>query len=159
MEGAAAARTCRARRLDHDFLARQMSRQMSTIDTALANARRFQRRVGLLLDGFPGGDRALQILEAEIELIFAQLFGFAPEVISPKLTQHVHESIVLRRHPVAFGNDGRPLGALGEQQRFQALDVVGQIGLVRIGLVRHARDPARDADKRQRSIPPRVNLP
>src|ERR1700682_5576131 len=37
------------------------------------------------------GDRGLQVLEAEIELILAQPLRLPPEVIAPKLAQHVQQ--------------------------------------------------------------------
>jgi len=89
VQGAAATWTAQARRSYDDFLARQMRREMAAVDTALPCTRRFQHRAGLLTGGLAGSDRALKVFEAEIELVLAQLFGLAPEVIAPELAQHV----------------------------------------------------------------------
>ena len=137
-----------ARWLDDDLLARQMGRKMAAIDFACLPARRCQRRVGLLHCGLSRGDRGLQVLEAEIELILAQPLRLPPEVIAPKLAQHVQQTFVL------IGQQGL-LAALGEKHRLQALDVVRQI----VGRIRHRREHVACAADRQRIILPRVNLP
>ena len=106
--------------LDDGLLARQMRGQVTAIDTPLPRARRCQRRVGLLHTGLPRGNRSLQVLESEIELVLAQALGLAPEVIAAELTQHVQQALVVIGEPSL-------LATLGDQHRLQLLDVVGQI--------------------------------
>src|SRR6185295_9323700 len=97
-----------------------------------------QRRVGLLHTGFTGGDRGLQVLEPEIELVVAQALGLASEVIAAELTQHVEQALVVTGEPGL-------LATLGEQHRLQLLDVVGQI----IDRSCHAEQHVRRARRRQ----------
>jgi hypothetical protein len=97
--------------------------------------------------GFAGGDRGLQVLKPEIELVLAQALGLAPEVIAAELTQHVQQALVVTGEP-GF------LATLGEQHRLQLLDVVGQI----VDRICHAEQHVPRARRRQWIILPRVNL-
>jgi hypothetical protein len=77
---AATAGTAPVAGLDHDLFARQMLGQRATIDTTLPDARRFQRRVGLLCLGLALGQHLLDVFEGEFELIgMGRLLGASPE--------------------------------------------------------------------------------
>ena len=74
------ARAGRALGLDHHLFARQVLGQRAAIDTTLLAARRLQRRVGLLGQGLALGQRLLDVLEGELQLIgIGRLLGAPSE--------------------------------------------------------------------------------
>ena len=80
VQRAAAARAGRARGLDHHLVPRQVLGQRPAIDTALLPARRLQRRVALLRRGLALGQRLLDVLERQLQLIgIGGLLGAPPE--------------------------------------------------------------------------------
>ena len=80
VQRAATARAGRARGLDHHLVPRQVLGQRAAIDTALLPARRLQRRVALLRRGLALGQRLLEVLERELQLIgIGGLLGAPPE--------------------------------------------------------------------------------
>ena len=69
VQRAATAGTDLLGRLDHDLFAWQVLRQRAAIDTPLLAARRLQRRVGLLFLHLGFGERLLEVLEGQLQLI------------------------------------------------------------------------------------------
>ena len=116
----ATARTALAVGLDHDLFARQMLGQGAAIDTTLPCARRFQRRVHLLRLGLALGQRLLDVLERQLELIgVGGLLGAAAEQGPSEFFDERPQLLVLT------GQLGG-CGPLGEQQGVERRDVVGQ---------------------------------
>ena len=122
VQRAATARAGRARRLDHHLVARQVLGQRPAIDTALLPARRLQRRVALLRRGLALGQRLLDVLERELQLIgIGGLLGAPPEQGPLQLLDDRPQLLVVP------GELGRPR-PFGQQQRLEHRHVVGQRG-------------------------------
>ena len=66
--------------LDHDFDARQVVGQRSPAGAALRGTRLPQGRVGLLLLGLCLGDRLLEILQPQVELLGIEFLGTFAEL-------------------------------------------------------------------------------
>ena len=130
---AAAARAHLALGLDHDLLVRQMIEALVAAGTALPRALGLERRIGLLVLGLGLGERGLEVLERERELIVGDALGLAAEVRAADLGDDGFEPLVARGELVALGSDRIALGddggmggALGQDQRAERVDVVGQ---------------------------------
>jgi len=122
VQGAATAGTGLFGRLDHDLFARQVLGQRAAIDTPLLAARRFQRRVGLLFLPLALGERLLEVLQRELQLIgMGGLLGAPPEQGPLQLFDDRPQLLVVPSEP------GRRR-AFGQQQRLERRHVVGQRG-------------------------------
>jgi hypothetical protein len=95
----AAARTGGVFGLDDHFDPRQMIRQRTATGAPLFGPRAPQRRIGPLLIGLLGGERLLEILQPEIELVGIELLGTLAELNSLKLADQVAQAIVLTSQP------------------------------------------------------------
>jgi hypothetical protein len=114
------ARAGRARGLDHHLVPRQVLGQRAAIDTPLLAARRFQRRVAVLRRSRALGQRLLEVLERELQLIgIGGLLGAPPEQRPLQLLDDRAQLLVVPGQP----GRARPLG---QQQRLERRHVVGQ---------------------------------
>ena len=121
MHRATAARARGVLGRDHHLDARQMRRQRRARLGALPGPRRLERRIVLLVLGLELGDRLLEVLEGELQLVGIELFRAlpAPELGAPQLVQEVTQLVVLLDQAIALG-DG------AADQRAQRFDVVGK---------------------------------
>ena len=120
VQRAATAGTDLLGRLDHDLFARQVLGQRAAIDTPLLAARRFQRRVGLLVLHLGFGERLLDVLEGQLELIgIGRLLGAAPEQGPLQLLDDRPQLLVVP------GQLGRAR-AFGQEQSLERRHVIGQ---------------------------------
>jgi hypothetical protein len=99
MQRAGAAGAGRAHRLDHHLHLRQVIGQRRTAFAPATRPLGLQRRVALLLLGLGLGGRALQILEAELELVGVERLGALAELQPSELGDDVVEPLGQRRQP------------------------------------------------------------
>ena len=107
--------------LDHDLFARQVPGQRAAIDTPLLPARRLQRRVGLLVLRLALGQRLLEVLKGQLQLIGIDgLLGAPPEQGPLQLPDDRAQLLVVPGEP------GRAR-ALGQQQSLQRRRATGRL--------------------------------
>jgi hypothetical protein len=105
---------------EDDLLARQVLRQGAAVDTALPPARRWQRRVVLLVHRFGLGDRLLDILERQLQLVgMSDLLRAPTEERALQLLEDRPQALVLVGEPL------RP-GMFCQEQRLEGRHVVRQ---------------------------------
>jgi hypothetical protein len=108
--------------LDHDLFARQMLGQSAPVATTLPGARRLERRIGPFLLRLPLGQRLLDVLEGQLQLIgMGRLLRSSPEQGPLQLFDDRPQVLVLP------GQLGRRR-SFGQEQRFERRHVVGQRG-------------------------------
>jgi hypothetical protein len=96
------------------------------------SARRFfrsglaQRRVGLLLLGLGRGNRLLEILQRQVQLVGIELFRAAAEPQPLQLADQMAQAVVLVGEPLVLGALGIALGPRRQHQRAQRRDILGQ---------------------------------
>ena len=129
VQRAAAAGTCLVLDVDHHLVARQMRRQ-----GAMVARRRAPRGFGVLLrcggrilGCLALGDRLLQVLQPELQLVRAQLFGPAAEPMAHQALDQQPQFVVLgvqlallvqqRRAASAARRQGRPAGCQSRSAR------------------------------------------
>lgn len=110
----------------HLFDARQMGGQMAAIGPAalrllLALLRRAPGRLGRAL-----GQRRLDLLEGEQQLLLGQPLRLPPELTAPELEQQVVQRLVARHSRIALLHRGVALGHHGQQQRPQRRGILRQ---------------------------------
>ena len=122
-------------RLDRHVDMRQMLRKRAATATALIGARARACRIVLVLGGLGHGNRLLDILERQQQLLTIELLRAAAELRALQLAQQVPQAIILGQRLVALGNRGVPLRKRRREQRLQRVDV----GRKLIGHLAHAR--------------------
>jgi hypothetical protein len=116
----------------------QMRRQVTAIGSAGHPARRCQRRVGRLFGGLAGGNRQLEILERQVQLLIVDPFRSPTELCSLKLTDDMPEPLDLPHPAVSIGDSDVSLsldprrfpcvpGALRQKQGLEARSIVRKI--------------------------------
>jgi hypothetical protein len=90
----------------------------------------------LVVGGFASGNRLLDILERQEELLGIELLRPAAELRALQLAQQMPQAVILRQRLVALGNRGVALGPRRREERLQRVDVHWQL---RCG-VAHARN-------------------
>jgi hypothetical protein len=86
-----------------DLDPRQMRRQRIATRAAPCRARLAQRRIALLGLRLLLGDRLLEVIETELQLLLWQALGLAAELQAPELQQQMLQPLVLRLQRIAFG--------------------------------------------------------
>jgi hypothetical protein len=109
----------------------QMSGQRAPARRALLGPSRCGFLVPLVVRGFAGRHRLLDVFKRQGELVRIELLGLAPELHSLKLAQKMREAIVLPERRVALDDRGIPLRERRSQPRLKRVDV-GR-GLIRGG--------------------------
>ena len=105
--------------LDHDLFARQVLGQRAAIDTPLLPARRLQRRVGLLFLHLGFGERLLEVLEGQLQLIGMDRLLGAPAEQGPLQLLDERPQLL-----VVPGQLGRRR-AFGQEQSLERRHVIG----------------------------------
>lgn len=120
VEAAATARTSLVRDIDEPLDPFEMGRQRATVDlarpiTAGLTYLGFVRGLGM-------GERRLDILKPQLQLVRIELLGTSPEPVA-------HESVEDRLEPGDLGIGGLQLLGLLDDDRAQRVNVVGKVGL------------------------------
>lgn len=116
---------------------RQMIEALAAAGPAPARALDFERRIGLLVLRLGLGERGLEFLEGERQLIVGDALGSAAKMRAADLLDDRIQPRVAGRKRVALDNDGSMGGALGQDQCPQGIDIVGQrVARMRHGLCR-----------------------
>ena len=100
-----------------------MSRKRAAIRPATGGARLGCRLVLLVIRGFAGRDRLLDVLQRQRELIRIELLGSAAELHPLKLAQQMQEAVVLDEDCIPLRDRGVPLAQRRSQARFKRLGV------------------------------------
>jgi hypothetical protein len=103
VQRAATARARLAVGLDHHLLMRQMIEAFAAAGPALARAPGFERRIGLLVLGLGLGERGLELLEGERQLIVGDALGLAAKMRAADLLDDRIQPRVASRKRVALG--------------------------------------------------------
>jgi hypothetical protein len=98
-----AARAGGVLRRQRDLDPRQVCRQRTAARAAPDSARLAQRRVALLGLRLFLGDRLLEVLKTELQLLIGQALGLAAELQAPERQQQVSQPLVLRLQGITFG--------------------------------------------------------
>jgi hypothetical protein len=81
----------------------QVCRQRPAAGAAFGGTRLAQRRVALLGLRLLLGDRLLEVLKTELQLLIGQALGLAAELQAPERQQQVSQPLVLRLQGITFG--------------------------------------------------------
>ena len=147
VHGRTAARAVGVVRRDRHVEVRQMRGQRGAAAAPLLGALGGPRRVLLVRGGLAGGNRLLDVLEGQKQLLRIELLRAATELCALQLAQQMPQPIVLRQRLVARRDRRVALGARRREQGLQRLDV----GRKLIGDVAHVRDSSRFGDSCGRS--------
>ena len=109
------------------FDARQVCRQRAATGAAPGHAVLAQVGIALLRLGLAAGNRLFQRLQAELQLLLRQTFGFGAELHAFELQQQVANALVLLSQGVAFVDCRFQFGHQRQNQSAQAFDIVGQV--------------------------------
>ena len=109
--------------LDRHMNARQMDRERAADRPALCSPRHGGCPVPLVIRGFAGRDRLLDVLQRQGELVRIEFLGFAAELHPLKLTQQMHEAVVLDEGRIPLRDRGVPLDQRRSQARFKRVGV------------------------------------
>ena len=122
---------------------RQMRRQRAAARTALRHAPLPQFGIALLRFGRAFGNRLLEVLKPQLQLILRQAFGLAAELPALELQQEVVQSFVPLQQGVAFGGQRVMLGHHRQHQRAQRISIGRQARYVDTRGRHHAANPTR----------------
>jgi hypothetical protein len=111
-------------RLDHDLDARQMLRQRAPALATPGTPRALEFRVRLLGFGIALGDRLLNILERQVELIRVQRLRAPAELHPLELAQEVAQAIVLVLDPLPLGPFGDEFRLHRDDRRAERSDII-----------------------------------
>ena len=89
--------------LDRHIHARQMGGKRTAIDAALFATRSCGHGVLLVVGGLVAGDRLLNILERQKQLLWIELLRPPAELRTLQLAQKMPQPINLRKRTIAFG--------------------------------------------------------
>ena len=113
--------------LDRDIHARQMGGKRTAIGAALVAVRPCRHRVLLVVVGLVAGNRLLDILERQKQLLGIKLLRTAAELRALQLAQQMPQAINLRPRLVALGERSVTLRTRRCEERLQRFDIHGQL--------------------------------
>ena len=118
-----------------------MDRERAAVRPALLGPSSRGCPVPLVIRGFAGRDRLLDVLQRLGELVRIELLGFAAELHPLKLPQQMHEAVVPDEGRIPLRDRGVSLGQRRSQARFKRVGVRRR--LIRVGV--HAQKGIRFA--------------
>jgi hypothetical protein len=99
--------------------ARQMSGKRTAIEPTLVGASPRPARVSLVVVGLGGGNRLLDILKREMQLVRIKLLRAGAKLRALQLPQQMLQANILRLQVIALRNHGVALGARFQKERLQ----------------------------------------
>jgi hypothetical protein len=123
MHGRPAARAIGVVGFDHHMNARQMSGKRTAIEPTLLSASTRPDRVSLVVVGLGGGNRLLDILKRQMQLVRIELLRAAAELRALQLAQQMLQAVILRLQVIALCQGGVPLRARLCEELLQRRDI------------------------------------
>jgi hypothetical protein len=104
-----------------------MSRKRTAIDPTLLGAGASPDRVSLVVVGLGGGNRLLDILKRQMQLVRIELLRATAKLRALQLAQQMLQAVILRLQVIALCEGGVPLGARLCQERLQLCNIGWQL--------------------------------
>ena len=123
MHRGAATRAIGVFRRDRHVDMRQMPGKRAAAGAALVGARAGARRVLLVVGRRVAGNRLLDVLDRQKQLLGIELLRAPAELRALQLTQQIPQAIHLRQRLIALGDCGVPLRLCRGEERLQRFDV------------------------------------